>query len=250
MVAALLLAGPARAARPEDALIKEGAGLFNSGHYEDSIAVFHRAYERDPRLTKALLLIGAAHINLGHLPEGLTFYERYRRETQAMPPADQERLRGYFEEAAAQVEEALRREPRRADLYVLLIRIHGDLGREDEVASDRQRMREALAPPPPPPAPRPPPPPPPPPPVRPRWRFAVGGAAGLAGLGIAGLGISALAVNGGCIDPQHPGGCTLDYATTGIGAGLLAGGLALAVGGAVLVALPPRRGPHQEKARR
>lgn len=77
---------------------------------------------------------------------------------------------------------------------------------------------------------------------RPLWRIATG--AGLIGAGVllVGLGGSALSVNGSCQDPQaDPASCSPYYQTTGVGAGLLVGGAVLAIGGAVLIALPAKR---------
>lgn len=77
---------------------------------------------------------------------------------------------------------------------------------------------------------------------RPLWRIITG--AGLIGAGVllVGLGGSALSVHGSCQDPMgDPATCSPYYQTTGVGAGLLAGGGALALAGAVLIALPPRR---------
>lgn len=95
--------------------------------------------------------------------------------------------------------------------------------------------------------------PPPPPPVaaplqpiprvrapRPRWRLATGGGLIAAGALTAGFGISALSIHGGCADrpARATGNCNDVYDTSGVGAGLLVSGLALAVGGAVLVTWP------------
>lgn len=85
---------------------------------------------------------------------------------------------------------------------------------------------------------------------RPVWRIAVGAAAiGGAALMI-GFGGSALSVNGKCVEGTEPDGpCpttpvanmmveTRRFATTGLGAGLVSVGAAMAVAGAVLIALP------------
>ncbi len=75
---------------------------------------------------------------------------------------------------------------------------------------------------------------------RPLWRVISGAAALGVGVGVAGLGISALVVNGQCVQQPVPPAQRCDdlYATTGIGAGLLSAGLALAVAGTVLWAWP------------
>lgn len=78
---------------------------------------------------------------------------------------------------------------------------------------------------------------------RPIWRLATGGVLLGAGLLAAGFGASALSVDGSCdleADPLSP--CTRLYSTGTIGISLIATGAALAVVGAVLVALPgPKR---------
>ena len=77
---------------------------------------------------------------------------------------------------------------------------------------------------------------------RPLWRIVTGATLIGAGALLVGFGGSALAVNGTCQDLQgDPLTCSPYYQTTGVGSGLLAGGLSLAIGGAVLIALPPRR---------
>jgi hypothetical protein len=71
------------------------------------------------------------------------------------------------------------------------------------------------------------------------------GAAGVAsGVSLIGLGGWALSLNGDCVDP--PVGmlmaCPSLYSTTAVGASLLASGIALGIGGAVLLGVPgPRR---------
>lgn len=96
---------------------------------------------------------------------------------------------------------------------------------------------------------------PPPPPVikppelrwetqpRPLWRVVPGAVAIAAGAAMIGLGAWALSVNGGCIDALTPPmqACPSVYSTTGVGAGLLAGGALLGIGGTVLLALPGQR---------
>lgn len=97
--------------------------------------------------------------------------------------------------------------------------------------------------------------PPPPPQVRKpperRWETqprplarVVPGAIALAGGAVMiGLGAWALSVNGSCIDAPVPPlqACQSLYSTTGVGAGLIAGGALLGIGGTVLLALPGRR---------
>lgn len=77
---------------------------------------------------------------------------------------------------------------------------------------------------------------------RPVWRVAVGAAAIGVGLIVGGFGVGALAVDGSRVEAMDgmPAG-TLE--TTGLGAGLLAGGLALAAGGAILIAIPEKSHP-------
>jgi hypothetical protein len=86
---------------------------------------------------------------------------------------------------------------------------------------------------------------------RPLWRIAVGASLIGAGGLLVGLGGSALAVNGRCQDSQaDPQTCSPYYQTTGVGSGLLVGGLALSIGGAVLIALPGRRAAGSKQASR
>lgn len=73
---------------------------------------------------------------------------------------------------------------------------------------------------------------------RPRWRLITGAVAVGVGAAVAGLGISALAVKDQCRDPSPVGICRSLYDTGGIGGGLLGAGLALTVGGVVLLAWP------------
>jgi hypothetical protein len=92
---------------------------------------------------------------------------------------------------------------------------------------------------------KPPPPPPPPvtgPPRRPLWRLAVGGAAVGVGVIVLGFGLSALGVNGQCVLSATPPAtqCRRLFDTVPVGAGLTVTGLAVAAGGVVLIALPPR----------
>ncbi len=329
---AIGLAGPAVAGpRRSSRLIKQGIALHNSASYEQAIRLYQDAYQDDPRLTKALLLIGASYLNLGRAEEVLEFYERYEQKERRLRPADQERLRGYYDEAAiklqldydadprrvelllfagrahhdlGRLEEALIRyerfareappgdrhrerlrgyyeqalgdlrhkfaESRRPELLLLLGRVCTDLGREEEAANYAEHYRQLRPPtashaapvafgPPAPPRPalptrlhefapslQSPPPQVRPPRSRPVWRVATGAAFSAVGLGVAGLGISALAVDGSCIQP--PGQtCQLDYATQGIGAGLLVGGLLVTIGGAALIAIP---GPWPAKSPR
>lgn len=80
--------------------------------------------------------------------------------------------------------------------------------------------------------------------TRPRWRLALGGTLLGAGAVLAGFGISALSVHGGCADSTPPlpeAECDYFYSTQAVGGALLGAGAVSLVGGAVLLALPPRR---------
>lgn len=80
--------------------------------------------------------------------------------------------------------------------------------------------------------------------ARPRWRLAVGGSLIALGLVPIGIGAGALAVNGQCIGEVVPPAerCDRLYDTLPLGAGLVAGGSALVVGGLILLAVPgPKR---------
>lgn len=82
-------------------------------------------------------------------------------------------------------------------------------------------------------------------PSRPLWRLLGGGIAIGAGAVLVGFGISALAVNGNCTDQPftHNSACADIYSTAATGGALVGVGGALLVGGAVLIALPPRKQP-------
>lgn len=76
---------------------------------------------------------------------------------------------------------------------------------------------------------------------RPRWRIAVGSVALALGIVSAGFGVSALTVNGACENGIMPSDrqCARIYNSTALGGGLLGAGLALSVGGVLLIAWPP-----------
>jgi hypothetical protein len=82
-----------------------------------------------------------------------------------------------------------------------------------------------------------------PPPRRPRWRLATGGVLIGIGLTLSGFGGAALSLDGSqtvsqCGDPT-PMNRACIFHTQNLGIGLLASGLTLAVGGAILIAIPP-----------
>ena len=74
---------------------------------------------------------------------------------------------------------------------------------------------------------------------RPVWRLATGGALLGAGMLVGGFGVSALSVDGQC-DLEAPADlpCTQQYGTQVVGISLVSAGAALAVAGAVLLAVP------------
>lgn len=75
---------------------------------------------------------------------------------------------------------------------------------------------------------------------RPRWRLALGGVALGAGALLVGLGAAGVVKDGECVPDATP--CRQLYDTAGAGGGGIAVGLALMIGGGVLVAIPgPRR---------
>lgn len=77
---------------------------------------------------------------------------------------------------------------------------------------------------------------------RPRWRYVVGGAAMGLGVAMAGLGGSALSVDGHCVPDSFIGdNCQSLYMTSGVGSGLIVGGILLVGGGVVLLAVPGKR---------
>ena len=73
---------------------------------------------------------------------------------------------------------------------------------------------------------------------RPRWRLITGAVAVGVGAMLTGFGISALTVKDQCRDESPVGICRSLYDTGGIGGGLLGAGLAITIGGVVLLALP------------
>ena len=87
------------------------------------------------------------------------------------------------------------------------------------------------------------PPSPPRQPARPRWRLALGGTALGVGAVLTGFGGSALAVADSCLPgtPAEAAACRQLFATSGVGGGLLAAGLAVGVAGVLLLAIPERR---------
>ena len=82
-------------------------------------------------------------------------------------------------------------------------------------------------------------------PRRPVWRLATGGALLGAGVLMSGFGIGALVATGQCSDlstPDPTSGCPngrFDSSLQTLGIGLTTAGVLAAVGGAVLIALPP-----------
>lgn len=80
---------------------------------------------------------------------------------------------------------------------------------------------------------------------RPLWRYAVGGSALGAGVLLIGFGAAGLAANGTCAVDELPAGaaCPRAYSTLGVGGALVGVGSALAVIGAVTIAIPPRGRP-------
>lgn len=279
LLSALLLLlglwGRAAVAKPEDAqrAIREGVALHNGRKYTEAIARFQDAYKNDPSLTKTLLLIGAAYLNLGRPQQALEFYERYQRVEKDISAGDRLILLGYYGEEADKLLADYRADPQRPELLLFAGRARFKQGRTEEARSlyrlyQRDRppgpdpnaallqgyLQDAGLPleepparrePPPKLAPRPAAPPPAPPRrqlPRPLWRLATGSAVMGVGLFVGGLGVSALSVDGSCVQQPVPaGGCLTDYDTHGIGSVLLASGVVLAVGGAVLIAWPERR---------
>lgn len=81
--------------------------------------------------------------------------------------------------------------------------------------------------------------------ARPRWRLGLGGAALGLGVLLGGFGISALAVNDSCVPgtPAAAETCRQRFATTAVGGGLLAAGVAAEVAGILLLAIPNRSSP-------
>lgn len=77
---------------------------------------------------------------------------------------------------------------------------------------------------------------------RPLWRRVLGGTMVAAGGMLIGFGASALVKNGTCQDEgADPATCSPYYNTLGIGAGLTAGGAALAIAGTLVLVWPPAR---------
>lgn len=77
---------------------------------------------------------------------------------------------------------------------------------------------------------------------RPVWRIVTGSAAIGLGLLFTGIGGSGLAANGNCVPPLQPPAvvCRETIQTGTVGGSLLGVGLGLTLGGAILIAIPPR----------
>lgn len=78
-------------------------------------------------------------------------------------------------------------------------------------------------------------------PRRPVWRLVVGGLGLSGGLAMIGFGIPALSIDNQCNPPAPDNNCPRLYDTQSLGLGLAITGAAVAVGGVVLLALPPRK---------
>jgi hypothetical protein len=80
---------------------------------------------------------------------------------------------------------------------------------------------------------------------RPRWRLAVGSVALVGGLVMAGFGVAMLGIDAHCVRPPvaDGGACERKYTTLPPGAGLLGGGLNLAIAGIVFLGVP---GPFKQ----
>lgn len=77
---------------------------------------------------------------------------------------------------------------------------------------------------------------------RPLWRVVTGAAAMGTGLLLIGIGRTGLAADGQCVPPLVPPAqvCRETIHSAAIGGSLLGVGLGLTIGGAVLIAVPPR----------
>lgn len=81
------------------------------------------------------------------------------------------------------------------------------------------------------------------PPKRPAWRLALGGSMLALGGVLVGFGIPAFALHNTCIvPPTQPGeACSMKYNSQTLGIGLVAAGGAMALGGILTLAWPPKR---------
>lgn len=218
-------------------LTEQAAQLAGQTRYDEALSRYELAYERVPE-PRLLVNIGRCHYRLGRARKALEFFENFQKAGIDVESELSARVGQFIAEAKLAI-----------------------LSDTAKPADKQDKPIEPI------PTPLTPPPPQPPPTVesappvetprekRPLWRIAVGaGAIGIGGV-LMGLGGGALSADGKCRTPDEtaPDLCMatvngdgirttmlIDGKATGIGL-LVSGGL-LAVGGAVLIALPgPRR---------
>lgn len=225
-------------AEKEPALTVEDREVLR-GYYDEAARKLQEDYQRERRHPERLLFAGRAAYHLERHEEALILFERCRP---ALEVEQRGRLRRYLEALRDRLLVLYRLDPRRRLTALLLSRTYSALEQPAEAARFRRRYEELGAPPP---APL----PlvvtprssaPPRPHGRPLWRVLSGAGLAAVGLGVLGLGISGVVVDGSCAQPLEAPltGCARDYDTLGIGAGLLAGGAVLTLGGAALAVWP------------
>lgn len=210
LLLALLHAPVARAA-PRDLFHQHydrGVAAYKARDYARAITAFQAAYELR-QLPRLLFNLAQAERQQGDAAAALVHYERYLRLDPDLGPAERREVEEYI----AKLREST--QPLPAPLVV-------PVAAPPPVAPPPPRVKT---------------------PRRPRWRIGAGAAALVVGAGLAGVGAWALAVDGGCASPAPTPGfpCPQLYASTAPGAAFLGGGALIMVGGALLLAWPPRR---------
>jgi len=222
-------------------LTEQAAPLAAQTRYDAALSRYELAYERVPE-PRLLVNIGRCHYRLGRARKALEYYENFQKAGIDVEPELAARVAQFIAEAK--------------------LAILSDTVKPADKPTDKPTDRT----PEPSPAPLITTPPPPPQTIEPRvaeaprqgrpaWRIAVGASAIGVGAVLMGLGGGALSADGKCrtVDEMSPDRCAamvnsqgmlttmlIDGKSTGIG--LLVGGGIIAVGGAVLIALPgPRR---------
>ncbi len=240
----LLLGGLAQAApsllEREGDLFKRAAALYQDGKYEAAVEKFRDAYAVRQHPTM-LINIGKCYLMLKNPQEARAAFAAYRRAVPHPSAAYVAELRDYD----AQVDELLQPAPEPEKVQpvpdppvkaaekaaadpVVPMKVPTQVPKEavDARASHSSTRRP-----------------------RPRWRLGVGSLVIAAGIGGVVLGAVSLSMNGNCVGEVSASGafCSgpdpLVYDTATYGAVSLAGGAALVVAGALMVAWPGERRP-------
>lgn len=188
-----------------------------AGRFEDAQQAYKSAYRRRPA---AKLLYNLARVlhKAGRPAEAVTYYQRYLEADDAGSEEQRRKANDFLQQAIAQA----------------------------ALPSSTQSFPDPRAHPQPPPVSGALPQKPPAPaliPKRPLSQVILGGAVVGAGLLLAGFGTSALLAQGTCVAaPVAPAAaCANVFTTNGVGGALVGSGAALALGGVIELALPPKR---------